>query len=128
MAKASNKSAVLKEAVNVEPTMVAPAHFSINEVKEALLEVEGVSFKEPRSNGNICGKIKGKTFYLDLPDRSSTKEQGITVRFGFEPKGFELKTYRTNTVSGVWPACKGELDARNKEEVDFLKTILANGI
>jgi len=128
MAKASNKTAV----ANVEPTIAvttAKEFLTLEVVKSALESVDGVTVGTPRSNGNMCCKSRNRTFYIDQPiGKAATGKIGITLRFGYQPNGFELQAYKTRPVSGgSWPGCKGELPIDTQEQLEYAIIVLANG-
>lgn len=122
--------AVVTAVTNVEPTITAAKEFlSLEAVKSALEAVDGVTVGTPRSNGNICCKSRNRTFYIDQPmGKAATGVIGITLRFGFEPKGFDLRPYGERPLSGgKWPAAKGELACDTAQDLAKVIEVLTHG-
>lgn len=126
MAKTANKSVAV---TNAEPVVAVKEFLTLEQVKSALEAVDGVTLGTPRSNGNICCKSRNRTFYIDQPiGKLATGKIGITLRFGYQPNGFELDKYKTRPVSGgTWPGCKGELSCDTAQDLAKVIEVLTHG-
>lgn len=127
---AEPKTAKKTKATETVAQTVKVADLDGESVKNFLTERTGVTWKDARSNGNCCGKLKGKTMYIDFVAFGKTKD-GMVLRYAPTLVSAEhidgniVQAYKTAPINGMWPACVAESSLESVEKLEQVANFLA---